>query len=461
MSETQSLKYIVLNYFHLPQSVLQDTFQNFPRKRDYYQVPNRTFSSFGPIFNSFKVIADTVNLSLITDNYFKSVNISKEKYTDIYPAVWSFPGAPYSLKNVVNTYSNGSKNIDNDVKVITVPTIGFNFIYCDVPKVKTELPWNFETLTFSFEFDIWCLILLSIVCVILTIKQIVRKSSLSDTIFLVLGSLFPDVLHVPKLFKQIPLLYIWVFSCFVISIHYSATITSILISPPQEDSLSFFSEVVQNNFTILFDSIVAFRVINASVRHQLPGSKNPDILAINSIMDLLTSKTRVLNNEVHTGVRESPAKRLATERKLALVHLWNFVIPVVKDVDNLYENIEPYKRPVHCYIGKRLIPCGSMYQISVLPQGNKKLGRISSYMMESGINNYWRDEYIALKFAARIQDRSKVISKTKIIYSFEKAVTTPLELEGKISSVFFLWVICLMGGCCTVFAGELWFLRVK
>ncbi len=101
-----------------------------------------------------------------------------------------------------------------------------------------------------------------------------------------------------------------------------------------------------------------------------------------------------------------------------------------------------------------------MYQVFVLPFGNnKKLRKAALYLVESGILKYWRDEYIKLRYAKRVQERSKVISRTKIIYDFEKAVTSSLALEGKISSVFFLWVACLVGGCCTVFVAELCYFK--
>lgn len=463
MPETQSLKYLVMNYFQLPQSVLKNTLTIFPRKRDYYQVPNRTYSLFGPIFNSFKVVADAVNLSLITDRQLKSIKLPKQDYMIAYPTVWSFPGAPYALESVVNTYhSNASHHINNDVTFLPIPPLDFNFIYCDVPKVKTEVPWNFETLTFSFEMDSWCAILLSIVTVKLVLKYIVRKATIIDTVFIVLNSMFPDGLHTPKIFKRVPLFYIWVFMCFFISNHYAATITCLLISPLQENSFSYFSQVAQNNFTVLFDSVVSFRIVNSSVRHQFVGNKNSDILALNQILDLSSSKVRFLANDVHSSAYELPAKCLASERKLVSVQMWHFVIPVVNDVDKLYENIEPHQRPVHCYLGKRLIPSGKMYQIFMEPAWNKGiLGTIGLYMMESGISKYWRDEYIALKYARKVQDRNKVISSTKIIYSFEKAVALPLALEGKISSVFFLWVVCLIGGCCTVFLAELCYFKRK
>lgn len=463
MSQTQSLTYIVMNYFQLPQSVLQETIQNFHRKRDYYRITNHTCSPFSPIFNNCKVIADALNLTLITDRHFKTLNISNEGYIDMYPAVWSFPGAPYSLRNVVNIYhSNEMKQSTNDLSILPMPTVDFNFVYCDVPNIKAELPWNLETLTFSFDFDIWFLILLSIVTVTLVLKYIVRKANILETIFTVVGSLFPDVLHVPKIFRKVPLLYVWLFMCFVISNHYAATLTSLVIRPPQEHSLNYLAELAQNNFTILFDSIVSFRLVNASIRHQSVGSRNSDILAMKSILDLLSTKVRVIKNEVHQAEYDMPASRLASERNLAMVHMWQYVIPAVNDVHSLYDKIEPHKPPVHCYIGKRLVPCGLMYQVIVLPLGNNvKLRRTVLFIIESGIIKYWRDEFIEMRYANRVQERSKVISRTKIIYSFEKAVTSPLALEGKISSVFFLWVIFLVGGCCPVFVAELCYFKIK
>ncbi len=108
--------------------------------------------------------------------------------------------------------------------------------------------------------------------------------------------------------------------------------------------------------------------------------------------------------------------------------------------------MKPHERPVHCYIGKRLIPGGEMYQFIETPpsQLGGLVKRVSLYMMESGISQFWYEEYVALRHSTRVQDRARVVSRTKIRYDFEEErVITPLELQGKISSVFFLSFVSL------------------
>lgn len=453
-TKTDSLKYLVLNYFRVPQVLLNNTFHNFYRKRDYYRVPNRAFTPFGPNYLTFKALSEAVNSTVITEVYAQSANISMVGCAQIYPVVWTYTGAPYSLEILMKIYFL-SKNVSNAVTVIPIPIINFNFVYCDLPKLKTEMPWNMKTLAEAFDTSVWLSILVSIVAVTITLKLVVEDTSFVETGYIALDALFPDNVDAPRKFQRVPLLYLWLLICFILSNYYSGIITSAVISPSQENSYSYLTELVTQNFTILFDSKVTFGVINATARFQLNTTQNADELALNQVLDV-ASKYRILKNDVYSE-QESPTKLLIKQRKLVLVYLWQFVIDHLNKVNSLFANVSPRKRPVHCYIGKRLIPAGSVYQVYVAPigDGGDKLGRIARYIMESGIYFYWLDEYIQLLHSSRVQERSRVKSMTKFSYDFEEATIAPLELEGKISSIFFLWFVCLICLCCSIFLIEL------
>ncbi len=452
-----SLKYLVMNYYQAPQSVLQDTFKSFYRKRDFFRVPSRNFNFFAPTYNSFKAIADVNNISLITDKYLQTANISNNDCINFYPTVWTFPEAPYSFKKIFNNKSlPENQTTKYETTIIPIPSLDFNFVYCDVPKLRHELPWNMEPLYNAFKRKVWILEIFSIFGVVITLNYAVNQATFSETIFVTLGLIFPDGIDLGNRFKRVPLLYFWLFACFNLSIHYSAIITSTVISPPKESSFSFLSEIAKSNISLLFDSKTAFQVVNTSVRNQIrKRGNNEDILALNQVLKNFVTKVRILGKEPHSGEREG-AGVLVSQRKIVLVHMWHFVITYFDEVANLFSNLSPHKRPVHCYLGKRLIPSGAMYMVFVLPgNGYKNELKISIlHLMESGIYMYWRMEYIQLVHSRRVQDRSKVISSTKVIYDFEDVVISPLLLEGKISTVFFLWFVCLTGVCFPIFLFE-------
>lgn len=210
-----------------------------------------------------------------------------------------------------------------------------------------------EPLYDAFNRNVWLLILLSILGVTITIKFLVHQSTLSESTFVRLVLLFIDGIDLENKFKRIKLLYFWLFASFNLSIYYSAIITSTVISPPKESSFSFLSEVSKKNFTILFDSKIAFQLVNTSVRNHIHDQRsNKDIAFLNQALEHSNTKVRILGKEVHSGEREG-ARLLASERNFFLVHMWQFVITYFNEVNNLFGNISPHKRPVHCYLGKR------------------------------------------------------------------------------------------------------------
>lgn len=441
-------KYLVMNYFNLPQSFLEATFINFSRKRDYYRTADHQVNSFGPIFLSFKALADHLNSTLITDNYYQQVNPPTElNLTQIYPAVWTFPGAPYSISGVLEKHSFLGGN-SSDISIIADPAIDMNFVYCDIPKLKKEKPWNIGTLIFSFQNSVWFVFLLSalVLNIFLHIK-FYNQANNSDIAFSILGLVLPGALKLSNKFIYTPLFYLWSLCCLVVCNHYTAIITSSLISPSEEEALSYLPELFENGFELMFESLVGLTLINASVQHVVAGNhstSNQDQITLYKMLENLNPKY-IFKDELHKDTDYLIGPRiLANNRGTVSVALWNFVTELIYNVNSLFDkNISPQQRPVHCYLGKRLIPLGVLYQIFV-PPGGIHIGKIAQKLTESGIYTYWREEYIQLRHSARVQDRSRVISPTKILYDFEQATTAPLGLEGKISSVFFVCFVCLI-----------------
>ncbi len=145
------------------------------------------------------------------------------------------------------------------------------------------------------------------------------------------------------------------------------------------------------------------------------------------------------------------------------MNFWQTAISYVHQANNLFGDFEPHKRPVQCYIGKRLIPAGPAYQVIILPRDDKgkEVGRKITYVTESGTGMYWGEENVAMRHSARVQDRSRVVSRTKIRYDFEGAVVSALSLQGKIISIFFLWFVSLVVIGVAVFTFELLYFKCE
>lgn len=70
------------------------------------------------------------------------------------------------------------------------------------------------------------------------------------------------------------------------------------------------------------------------------------------------------------------------------------------------------------------------------PPGNHILYRYSQRLYARGIEQYWDTEYLAMYAGHRVQERSRVISPTKMVYDFGHDVIA-LQLEGNIAAMFF------------------------
>lgn len=127
--KSNSLKYIVLNHFQVPQAALEDTFEKFSRKRDYYRTATRNVSPCAPSYIPFKAISGFFNVSVISSTNFENENIPTKEYANIYPVVWTYPGAPYTLQNIMDFNANSEVSL----RIVPIPIFDFNFVYCDTP----------------------------------------------------------------------------------------------------------------------------------------------------------------------------------------------------------------------------------------------------------------------------------------------------------------------------------------
>lgn len=134
-----------------------------------------------------------------------------------------------------------------------------------------------------------------------------------------------------------------------------------------------------------------------------------------------------------------------SDSKTVTVSTWCLVIMTL---NKAYEYIKetglskPGTITKHCYLGKHLIHGGEWYHIVTVPPKQKRVGHLTEYLQQGGFIAYWHDEMSSLAYSERVQDRSKVISRTKIKYDFGQNLDS-IQIEGKVLTVFFLWGVCV------------------
>lgn len=192
-AESQIPKYLVINYFNTPQLTLQGAIKNFTQKRNYYKTDKHPVNYFAAIFSFFREIASATSSSLITESFAKELKLQPQEYSDIYPSVWLFPGAPYTISDMLNKYPVRNLNL------MPNPGNGLNFVYCDTPKIERSPPWDVSTLTDPFDKQIWLLLIISVLTITLTVQtRLKNQMQFLPTLLVVMCLIFPDAYELPK-----------------------------------------------------------------------------------------------------------------------------------------------------------------------------------------------------------------------------------------------------------------------
>ncbi|CAL8127415.1 unnamed protein product [Orchesella dallaii] len=422
--------------------------------RDYHTNP----PSYGPMFISTKVVADALNATLLARWYAQiKMSLDLGQYPLLNPAVQLYESSNNTVEVFWKKYRFSHPG--ETAYLLRVQSIGFNFAYCDIPSVQNEKFWNISILINAFDAYIWMAMILSMVIISAiihflndnTFPQAQRIFSFLAILFSVLSALIsvgPSFVSV-WFIKKSGLFVLWMLICIVVVNYYSGSITSLLISPPTEDAMTKISDTIDRNYSLIFGDPVHLSIVNATVRNYLEGDNGLDrqgtMKSVKHLLDRM-GKHSVIQNQTKYK------KTITYTPKTLILYLWTFVLSTINDANDLIAKEQPIaSKRRHCYVGKHLIPSADTY-VGVTPPESERLRNVFQTMLDSGLFSYWFTEFLKLGYAKRVQDRSKVVSPTQIHYDFA-SVVSPLQMEGKILTVFFLWIVCI-GSCGISFAIE-------
>lgn len=449
--ETQNSNLAVVHFYNFQQHWLELIFENLSKMRDYHQHTSdshfsnslRDLKKYAPLLTIIKLITDHVNLTIISDHCAGERNISTQKMAHLYPAVNENNGSPYKLETIWNHHS---KHNNSNIDILWSSYADFNFVYCNVPKLKREPFWETSYLTHAFHPYVWLgtLISLSITIIIIQFSTFIKKmphvnhNYFGNIFFTLISTLLPNpLMKISKVLRNHKLLIIWMYCSLVLSNCYIAIITSVMIHPPKEISLSEISHLETHNYTLIFRNIYDMRIVKAAVEGY-SGDERNDVMILKRM--LVKAAINYETNDRTFG------EILASGKNVAAVYIWHHVLTFLTNANSAMDS-DPRKMVRHCYIGQKLIPSGNLFQVFSSPTAcsqSERLRNVAELLRESGIYTFWYTEMYKLQFAERVQDRVKVKGPTKIVYDFEHLEPSPLQMNGRIKSVFFVWLIGIL-----------------
>ncbi|CAL8087593.1 unnamed protein product [Orchesella dallaii] len=443
-------KYILFDYYWTNQLILDFTLESYPRMRDYYSNPN----PYGPIFMPSKIIADALNSTLLAMPNADKTNIHWKQYPLINPSVRFSAGL--SAQAFYREHQN-SRIGSESVQLLRLESLGFNFGYCDTPTLKHDKPWNIAVLITAFNIPVWVVVILSILSVTCFIRVSIdlfkersfqQKSSILFSVMSALISFAPSFTRDLRRGHKSFVFVLWMLSCIVLVNSYLGSITSLLISPPEEESMTEIYQLVQRNYSLVFDDPTKVGVLNATLR-----SYNLEENGLDILDDMRNLKHLLDRLDPLSIIKWNPYKfiyTIAFAKKVAVFHIWTVTLSAINEANAMIARRQKKSsKRRHCYVGKRIISSGEVY-FGIVPPGSERIRDVFQAIFQSGVYSYWNTEFRQMSYAKRVQDRIKVKGPTRINYDFRRTVRA-IKVEGKVLTVFFLWVVCLI--CCMVAFG--------
>lgn len=417
-----SRKFVRYDFYSLNQSRLESELENFGRFRDIYKDDRRP--SAGTVFifaNLVKAIASGVNGSLITRGHPEFLNWNA--HPTIIPGLNLFDCCNRTMKHVWNAYYNRASNesVIDKPHFVKIPETHFNLMYCGVPQRKLESVWNFLIFTHSFDFPSW-------VCLILSLIMVTRLSNSRYPFFSNLAVLItPAAVSTSR--RPSKLFVLWMMACLVVVTYYTGEMTSEVISPTPEETMTSITDLKDNEYSVICSDRITQGIVNGTVQALSAASfvsKETFILA-----DLMRESGKDQDYDIFY-------EKMISQDKIAHVNMWPFILRYTSLANDLLEPMGKFPRDKKCYIGKRMVKAGEMFY-GFLPPGGLELARIFQYLLGAGIVSRWESEFHGLASAIRVQDRVRILGPTRLLEETESFVV--LTLSGKILTIFLLWMV--------------------
>lgn len=402
----------------MDQAFINNVLKNYSRLQDFHNNPPYP----GPFVHIANFVATAINATLVSTRSLKQT-CSTRTLKKI-PTFYNVKFAPV-LSHLFNQIQNVHGKIE---KPSAIQRVGLecNFLSCSQPKVQLEDISPLQMFRKTAEPTVWICLVLSLIFVSVTINFSLRKNFLS-TIFISLSALLSPGVYRSQRFQHSCLLTLWMYTSVVLATYYSGSLASALIKPMKEYSIEKVAELVGNNYSMISEDREALFIVKTLANLS-------DFSEEAKMLKSLITKARIVSDD-------NELSRMMTRltERYSLVSLWTNVL---RGHSRAAEFIEKNKiLNVRCFLGKELFFHQNVFFV-LSPPNSDYLAEITGRMMEAGYFGLWWNELIGMGTSTRVQDRRKMLSRTKI--EDEKNEPKALKLwEGKFKNSFVLWMTCL------------------
>lgn len=431
-----SASLLILDKSNLNQSYVTTILTNYPHIRDMHgELPRSYNIHFVHLAN---LIAAGINATLVST---QQENICKSSFGNFTIVKASLFGS-----TVYKLFNDARKGEPKPFPV-QMDTTAYNYAYCNTRlHVRSSI---FEIFLKFADYQVWGVLVLSATVITLLLElEFTREGNIRRNHAAIVATLcallWQNFTSRSKNIQYSWLFILWVYTCIIFDSYYLGEFTSEIISPSPEFRLTRMKQLLQENFSLIFEEQGSFSAFTRLIN--LKGSNSSNSLNFSKsveTLDKLANRPRYMKSNFYI-------RHLSTDDGLATFGSWIYALNQVARAEQyLKENELDLER--RCYVGKELDYFENIY-MTFMPPRSEPVGRVFEKFVEAGFYQIWWKEYFGMTTARRVQDRSKIKGTYLILRG--KEMPKPLATTGKLGNVFVVWILCLLG-CAVTFISEI------
>lgn len=432
--------FVILDYVGIQQSELIQTLEHYKEMRDISNAAPPT----SPMLILLNLLASSVNATLLMRNGSTGIH-HYSRYPQVLPDLPLFDSDNRTVGSFWENWKSKSDAPSEIPVFVRVQPLDYSFGLCDIPRSVSDVTWSVLLFTSPFRSITWIILAFTVLSISFAGYSDVGQSKITIMIdivgtlsaFMSTRPLFPKTKQYPKLFL------LWTFACIIISTFYSGEMTSQVIKPPQDDTITKLEQLEKQNYTMIYPNKPTLDIISGNVERD---SKN--LNRTKGIPSRLVSLEKLISRAVFKRYADNCfIQELAYGNKVATIGAWTLVLWAMITATSLISSNKtlPDNKRRHCYVGEEHVQAGENF-FGFVPPRNEKLVENFNFLVESGIARNFIKETRFLLVSPRVQDRVKFRETRTFREEFlrrQNWTLVKLSLEGKCAKIFLLWSYCL------------------